>query len=128
MSTSAYKPLTPARHPVGGPDFKPEYRVLVHRKFANHWNEVVQRVGEQAAEQFWNHVALTPGEKCAVGSTTILRGEAGRPKGVGWSRTYHFEISGAGRIDYQFHNAYKIHADGDEHPVVAILTINYGSH
>lgn len=118
----------PARHPNGGPDFKPTYRVLVHRKFLNHWVEMVNRVGEQAATQFWTHVSLTPGEKCAVGSITLLKGAAGKPKGEGWSRTHHFEISGAGRIDYQYNETYKTVSDGDEHKVVAILTINYSSH
>lgn len=128
MSSSAYSPYVPARRPGEGPDFKPSYRVLVHRKFLNHWNQMVDRVGQETAQQFWDHVAATPGEKCAVGATCILRGKAGQPQALGWSRTYHFEISGAGRIDYQFHHRYKTSSQGDEHPVVAILTIAYGSH
>lgn len=47
---------------------------------------------------------------------------------AGWSKTYHYEISSAGRIDYQFHNEFKGGDRGDPHPVVAILTISYGSH
>ena len=42
---SAYQPLQPARRPAGKPIEKPTYRVLVHRKFANHWAQAVERVG-----------------------------------------------------------------------------------
>lgn len=45
----------------------------------------------------------------------------------GWSRTVHYEVTGSARVDYQFHDAY-LGESGDEHPVVAILTINFGSH
>lgn len=54
--------------------------------------------------------------------------------GVGWllaiddSRTHHYEISGAGRIDYQYHNIYAGGVVGDPHRVVAMMTTNYGSH
>lgn len=128
MTTRAYQPLVPARRPGSKPDAKPAYRVLVHRKFFNHWKELVDRVGVQQAKQFWDHVAFTPGQTSAIASITFLRGKAGRPMADGWSRTHHYEITGAGRVDYQFHNEFTGGADGDPHPVVAILTINYGSH
>ena len=32
------------------------------------------------------------------------------------------------RADYQFNDQYKTATDGDPHPVVAILTIDYSSH
>jgi hypothetical protein len=100
----------------------------VHRKFKNHWDELVDRVGLQGAQQFWDHVVSTPGSISPIASITILRGKAGAPQGAGWSRTHHYEISGAGRINYQYHNAHKTSADGDEHRVVAILTISFSSH
>jgi hypothetical protein len=89
---------------------------------------MVSRVGIQQAQQFWDHVSMTPGSTSPIASTTILRGKAGMPMGSGWSKTYHYEVSGAGRIDYQFHNAYSAGAKGDKHKVVAILTISYASH
>lgn len=46
----------------------------------------------------------------------------------GWSRTHHYELTGAARVNYQYNNRYKTTVDGDEHPVVAILTIDFGSH
>lgn len=125
---SAYQPFEPARRPKGKPGTKPAYRVLVHRKFANHWGEVVDRVGLQQAQQFWDHVSQAPGSTSGLASITILKGKAGRPQGAGWSRTHHYEISGAGRVDYQYHNEFREGAKGDSHPVVAILTINYSSH
>jgi len=128
MSESAYQPFTPARRPGGRPTKGPTYRVLVHRKFRKHWSELVERVGLQHAQQFWDHVAHTPGLKSPIAQMTILKGKAGQPMGSGWSRTYHFEISGAGRIDYQFNDQYQIDAESDPHRVVAILTISYSSH
>jgi hypothetical protein len=126
--TSAYKPFQPAGRPGDHPSEKPVYRVLVHRKFANHWSEIVSRVGVTGAQQFWDHVATTPGAVSPVASITILKGKAGVPKEAGWSRTHHYEVSGAGRIDYQYHNNYTGGRDGDPHKVVAILTISYSSH
>jgi hypothetical protein len=102
--------------------------VLVHRKFRDHWDQLVGRVGIQQATQFWAHVSLTPFARSGVANITILKGKAGSPQGPGWSRTHHYEVSGSARIDYQYHNAYKTKADGDAHQVVAILTISFGSH
>jgi hypothetical protein len=128
MNQGAYLPYVPAKRPTASPSDKPLYRVLVHRKFKNHWDELVERVGETAAAQFWDHVAHTPGQKPPIASTTILKGKAGDPIDSGWSRTYHYEISGAGRIDYQFHNDFQTTSGGDKHKIVAIMTINYSSH
>ncbi len=89
---------------------------------------MVDRVGLQQAKQFWDHVAVTPGQKSAIASITILKGKAGLPMADGWSRTHHYEISGAGRVDYQYHNHYADGVKGDPHRVVAIMTISYGSH
>ena len=125
---SAYSPFEPARRPGASPSVAPNYRVIVHRQFASHWSQLVQRVGLQGAQQFWDHVASSPGSGSGIASTVILKGRAGRPNGPGWSRTYHYEVSSMGRIDYQFHNSFKTTPEGDEHKVVAILTINYSSH
>lgn len=128
MVESAYKPLEPARAPGGKPQVAPGYRVLVHRKYSNHWAEIVDRVGIQQAQQFWAHVTTTPGVKSPIASITILKGTVGRPKADGWSRTYHYELSGAARINYQFHNHFTGGTEGDPHKVVALLTIDFGSH
>lgn len=128
MSQNAYQPFEPARRPGSKPSAKPKYRVLVHRKFKNHWDEVVSRVGLQQAQQFWDHVSTTPGSTSALAATSILRGKAGNPMDTGWSKTYHYEISSSGRIDYQFHNAFKVGRDGDPHHVVAIMTVSFSSH
>jgi hypothetical protein len=128
VTGSAYRPFEPASSPGGRPSAKPQYRVLVHRKFRNHWSDLVDRVGIQQAKQFWDHVSTTPGQKSPLASIAILRGKAGFPMADGWSRTLHYEVTSAGRIDYQFHNEYQTHEGGDKHQVVAILTISYGSH
>ncbi len=79
-------------------------------------------------QQFYDHVAHTPGTPPLVNSAVILRGKAGEPKFPGASRTIHYEISGAGRIDYQFVNEFRVADVGDPHPVVLILTIDLSSH
>ena len=71
--------------------------------------------------------ASAPGRIPQVGTATILKGAAGTPKLPGFSRTVHYEISGPGRIDYQYNDSY-VGALGDPHPVVFILTIDLGSH
>jgi hypothetical protein len=125
---SAYDPLRPAKRPGKKPDRAPVYRVLVHKSFYSHYGELVSRVGEQQAKQFWDHVAHQPGAPDPIAQSTVLKGRAGRPHGEGWSRTIHYEVSSSARIDYQYHDSYTTATDGDPHPVVAILTINYGSH
>jgi hypothetical protein len=126
--TSAYQPFQPARRPGGRPAARPRYRVLVHRKFTDLWAALPERVGLSAAQQFYEHVARNPGQPAAINRTGVLRGRAGEPMAPGFSRTIHYEISGAGRIDYQYHDAYVDGAHGDAHPVVFIRAINLSSH
>jgi hypothetical protein len=126
--TGAYSPFEPARRPGESPDSRPAYRVLVHRRFANLWERLPTVVGLESAQQFYDHVSRTPGERPLVNSSVILKGRAGEPKFVGASRTIHYEISGAGRIDYQYVDDFRDGAFGDPHPVVFILTIDLSSH
>ncbi|MFD3510548.1 hypothetical protein [Nocardia sp. NPDC058666] len=124
----AYRPFVAARSPGGRPGTKPMYRVLVHRQYLDVWNGLADRVGMTSAQQFWEHVSATPGRPPSVGSSTVLRGKHHGPKWAGYSRTIHYEISGAGRIDYQYCNDTEEGDRGDAHPVVKILTIDLGSH
>ncbi len=71
---------------------------------------------------------MSPHEFAALASSTILRGKAGKPQDVGWSRTVHYEASSKARVNYQYHNEYTTAEGGDAHRVVAILTIELGSH
>jgi hypothetical protein len=88
----------------------------------------VDRIGIQQAQEFWDHLAMAPGSSPPTANTTLLRGKAGQPIGDGWSRTVHYELSSMARANYQYNNAYRTRPDGDPHPVVAILTIDYSSH
>ena len=124
----AYRPYVAARSPGGRPNAKPMYRVLVYRQFVAVWNGLADHVGVTAARQFWAHVSSTPGVPPAVGSSTVLRGKHHGPKWEGYSRTIHYEISGAGRIDYQYSNDTREGDRGDAHRVVKILTVDLGSH
>lgn len=127
-ATSAYNPFEPARRPGGKPEQAPRWRVLVHRQFQRQYDELVDRVGAQSAQRLRDHLATTPDQPPPIGKTTILRGQAGKPKGPGWSRVVHYELSSMARVDFHYNPAFKTSPDGDEHPVVAILTINYSSH
>lgn len=128
MSVSVYDPYQPARRPRRRPAQEPLYRVLVHKRYRRHYEQLVSRVGLQQAQQFWDHLAVTPGEPSPVASITILRGKAGRPPGEGWSRTHHYEITSMARADYRYHDNYRTSEDGDRHRIVVILTINFSSH
>ncbi len=110
----AYRPFVAAHAPV--------FRVLVHRQYLDTWNALAERVGLTSATQFWNHVSVTAGAHPSVGSSVVLKGKHNRAKWSGYSPTIHYEISGAGRIDYQFAPATAEGADGDVHAVVKILT------
>lgn len=102
--------------------------MLVHRAFLEEWNALPDRVGVENAQQFWDHVAHTPGQPPKVGTSSVMKGKHHGPKWPGYSKTIHYEISGAGRIDYQYADLTTEGADGDPHPVVKILSIDLGSH
>ena len=127
MAKSDYRPFRPAKRPGGRPRGAPQFRVLVHHRMHERWSELVQRVGLESAQQFYDHVAHTPDRPSDINRTTILRGRASRPSDPGFSRTVHYEISGAARIDYQYHPQF-LGRQGDTHAVVRILAITYTSH
>lgn len=124
----AYQPLVPGRRPGESPSVAPRYRVLVHRKFKRHWDELVDRIGLQQAQEFWDHLALDPGSPPPTASTCVLKGKAGNPQGSGWSRTIHYELSSKARGNYQFHDEFQTSPAGDKHRVVAVLTLDFSSH
>ncbi|MEV6343066.1 hypothetical protein [Actinoplanes sp. NPDC051851] len=126
--SSAYDPSQPARRPGGKPGQQPSYRVLVHKKFKRHYDQLVDKVGIQQAQQFWDHLANNPGEPSAVASITILRGKAGKPWAENWSRVHHYELTSKARADYAYCDVFTTGPGDEPHRVVSILTINYGSH
>ncbi|MHB1498295.1 MAG: hypothetical protein ACYCXN_10350 [Acidimicrobiales bacterium] len=124
----AYRPHVAARRPGGRPSVKPAFRVLVHHRYLELWNELPSRVGLENAQQFWDHVAMTPGEPPKVGTSSVMKGKHAAPKWPGYSKTVHYEVTGAGRIDYQFNPRATEGVRGDPHGVVKILTIDLSSH
>ncbi len=95
--------------------------MLVHHRYLAVWNELADRVGLAGAQQFWDHAAMTPGEPAKVGTSSVMKGKHNAPRWPGCSKIIHYEIAGAGRIDYQY-NAHA--ADGaramapySDHPV-----------
>ena len=55
------------------------------------------RVGLENAQQFWDHVATTPGQPPKVGTSSVMKGKHALPKWPGYSKTIHYEITGPGR-------------------------------
>lgn len=123
----AYAPYVAARRPGGHPGVPPKYRVLVHHQMLERWNDLPRRVGSENMTRFWDHVAHTPGAPPTTGTSCVLKGKAGKPKKPGFSRTVHFEVGGAERVDYQYNEAF-VGAIGDSHPVVWILAVTVSSH
>lgn len=113
---------------MGAPATKPAFRVLVHHGYLEVWNSLAERVGPMNAQQFWDHVAMTPGQPPKVGTSSVMKGKYAAPKWTGYSKTVHYEISSAGRIDYQWSARATEGARGDPHGVVRILTIDLGPH
>jgi len=100
----------------------------VDRPFLGIWNDLSSRVGLAHTQQFWDHVAMTPGQPPKVGTSSVMKGKHALPKWPGYSKTIHYEITGAGRIDYQFNPSATEGPRGDPHAVVKILTIYLRSH
>ncbi len=126
-ATGDHHPWMPARRPGGRPSFAPRFRVLVHHQLEERWEQLVDRIGIASAQQFWDHVAVEPGRPPRINAATVLRGSRGRPLGPGFSRSIHYEASGAARIDYQF-NPRWVGRSGDEYGIVVIVQITLGSH
>jgi hypothetical protein len=117
-----------ARRPGGRPGVKPAFRVLVHHKYLAVWNELADRVGLANAQKFCDLVAMTPGQPPKVGNSSIMKGKHNGPKWPGYSKMIHYEITSAGRIDYQFNPSATEGVRGDPHGVVKIWSIDLGSH
>ena len=124
----AYRPHVAARRPGGRPSARPAFRVLVHRQYLSIWNGLPGRVGLANVQQFRDHVAMTPGQPPKAGTSSVMKGKHAVPKWPGYSKTIHYEITGARRIDYQFNPSATEGPRGDPYGVVKILTIDLGSH
>ncbi len=121
--------MIPARRPGSHPDRQPEYRVLVHRKYADMWEHATDYgVSLQALQECWDHLAYDPAGKNGLVKTKFLHGKAALPKAEGFSRTLHYDLSSKARINYQYCDDYRTNSEGDPHKVVFILTIDFSSH
>lgn len=126
-TNSAYSPYAPARRPGGKPGEKPNYRVLIHHKYLDRWDALVERVGLANAQRAWDHLAMQPGSPPLIGQCSKMRGMAKHAKD-GWSHIYHYEASSMARIDYQFHPGIQVSEGMEACPVVRILRLELGSH
>ena len=123
----AYDPYITIASPGGKPVTKPRFRILMSKNLWKAWENAVGQAGDQNMQQLWNHLAYRPDQPPLLGSVTRLKG--GHVKGKnGWSDVHHYEITGAGRIDYQFDTHYIGGTKGDPHAVVKIVRIDMSSH
>ena len=129
----AYDPYRTVGRPGGKPATKPRFRVLIHKRDWAAWQKLIEEAGEQNARQLWEHLAHRADQPPLLGTSTPLKGAHAGPAN-GWSRIYHYEVSGPGRVDYRHHTKFdggdKKTADGkyDQHPCVRIVDISMGSH
>lgn len=124
----SYAPFVSARYPAAGsPPKRPKWRVLVHRKHVERWNKIAEVCGERNAGEIWEHLTTQPDKPPLLGTVTPMKGRQYGKQEDGTSRVLHYEVSGAGRVDYRY-NPKTIATKGDEHPVVWIVSIDFGSH
>lgn len=124
----SYRPFVVARYPATGKaPVKPSWRILVHRKHLERWNSIASVCGESNAGELWLHLATQPDQRPRLGTVTPMKGNQHGKQADGTSRVYHYEVSGAARVDYRF-NAEAKAGKGDKHPVVWIVSIELGSH
>ncbi len=100
----------------------------MHRKHARAWAELADRFGERNADELWDHLTSRPNRPPRLGTVTPMKGKLGKPLADGTSGVFHYEISGAGRVDYRFHPAYRTSPDRAAHPTVFIVSIDHRSH
>ncbi|GAA3058860.1 MULTISPECIES: hypothetical protein [Actinomycetes] len=125
----AYRPFVAARYPASGqPVEKPVWRVIVHRKHVDAWNRILDLCGESNAQELWQHLTTRPDQQPLLGTVTPMKGRRYGPTADGMSRVYHYEVTGAARVDYRFNPNYRTSVDGDPHRIVQIISISLGSH
>jgi len=129
----AYDPYRTLGRPGGKPTAKPRFRVLIHKRDWAGWQKLIDEAGAENAQQLWDHLANRADQPPLLGTTTLLRGDHMKGKN-GWSRVYHYEVTGPGRVDYRIHPKHdggiKDDDNGqpDKHPCVRIIDISMGSH
>lgn len=70
---------------------------------------------------------MQPDKPPRLGTVTPMKGGQAKAKD-GMSRVFHYEITGASRVDYRYNANYTTSDDSDAHPVVQIISIDLGSH
>ena len=123
----AYDPYITIASPGGKPVTKPRFRVLLSKSLWKQWENFVALAGDQNIQQLCNHLAYRPDQLPLLGSVTRLKGGHMRGK-EGWSDVHHHEVTGAGRINYQFHPDYEGGAKSEKHAIVKVTSIDMSSH
>jgi hypothetical protein len=101
---------------------------VVHRQHYESWAALADRCGLQNAQQLWDHLTVSPDRPPRLGTVTRMKGKNNAALADGTSGVHHYEITGAGRVDYRFNPKFIAKPGGDEHAVVFIISIDLGSH
>lgn len=96
---------------------------MVHRQLAERWDELVPRAGVASAHQLWEYLTTQPDRPSPYGCVSPWRGQK-----KGQTQTWHYEVSGAGRVDFQIDAAHVATPGRPPHPTVFIVGISYSSH
>lgn len=123
----AYDPLVSVESPGGKPEKKPRFRVLINKSHWRAWERMIQAVGAQSAQRLWNHLAHSADQPPLVGQVTRMKGGHMKATG-GWSAVHHYEVSGAGRVDFRYHHSFTGGATGEPHGVVQVIRVDLSSH
>lgn len=130
----AYDPYRTLGRPGGKPSLQPRFRVHLHKRDWTAWQKLIDEAGVANAQQLWDHLAHRPDQRPLLGVSTPLKGGHVKATPDGWSRVYHYEVSGPGRVNYRYHDAYdggaNIDSSGEpeKHRCVRIIDISMGSH
>ena len=124
----AYRPWLALESPGGKPSEQPRFRVLLKRRDWEAWQKLINEAGVQNAQQLWDHLAHRADLPPFLGKCEKLKGKHVGETPDKWSAIYHYSVSGPGRANYRFHNAFTGGSTGKAHKVVRIVSIELGSH
>ena len=123
----ANPPYVPAPSSGGRPKNAPRFLVLVHRGHWQKWTEIENRCGPSNAKELWDHLSQRPDRRPLLGTVTKMKGKPGKPQD-GKSSVYHYEITGAARIDYRYKYGHQSSPQREPRDTVFIVGIEFGSH
>ena len=126
-SPGANPPYVPAPNLGGRPQSAPRFLVLVHRQHWERWIDIANRCGLRNARELSDHLSQRADQLPLLGTVTKMKGKLGKAQN-GMSAVYHYEITGAARIDFRYKYGHQSTPDRTPRDTVFIVGIDFGSH